>query len=50
VNGQVACTKRFYYSGHAAPDIAVTITGSAGDVNRLSLWQLSHISRDRLTS
>jgi len=50
VNGQVACTKRFYYSGHAAPDIAVSVTGSAGGVSRLSLWQLSPISKDRLTS
>jgi len=49
VNGQVACTKRFYYPGQPAPEIAVSATGNAADVSRLSLWQLAPISKDRLT-
>jgi beta-fructofuranosidase len=50
VNGQITCTKRFYYPGPVAPEIAVSVTGKAGDVSRLSLWQLAPISKDRLTS
>ena len=50
VNGQVSCTKRFYYPGGAAPEIAVSVTGKTADITRLSLWQYSAISRDRLTS
>lgn len=50
VNGQVNCTKRFYYEGQAAPEIAVSATGKAADFVRLSLWQLAPISKDRLTS
>jgi beta-fructofuranosidase len=50
VNGQVSCTKRFYYPGPAAPEIAVSVTGKAADITRLSLWQLAPVSKDRLTS
>jgi len=50
VNGQATSTKRFYYPGPTAPEIAVSITGNAKDVTRLSLWQLAPISPDRLTT
>jgi beta-fructofuranosidase len=50
VNNQATCTKRFYYPGPTAPAIAVSVTGKASDISRLSLWQLSPISKDRLTS
>jgi sucrose-6-phosphate hydrolase SacC (GH32 family) len=50
VNGQVSCTKRFYYPGTTAPEITVSVTGEAADITRLSLWQLAPISKDRLTT
>ena len=50
VNSQATSTKRFYYPGNTAPEIAVSITGNAKDVTRLSLWQLQPISKDRLTT
>jgi beta-fructofuranosidase len=50
VNNQSASTKRFYYPGPAAPEIAVSVTGNVAEIHRLSLWQLSPISPDRLTS
>jgi len=50
VNNQITCTKRFYYPGQTAPEIAVSFTGNPADVTRLSLWQLSPISKDRLTT
>ena len=50
VNNQVACTRRFYYPGSAAPEIAISITGNPSSVNRLSLWQLNPITKDRLTT
>jgi len=50
VNNQTTYTKRFYYPGSTAPDIAVNITGNQADITRLSLWQLTPISKDRLTT
>jgi len=50
VNNQAACTTRFYYPGNKAPEIAVSITGNISGINRLSLWQLSPISSNRLSS
>ena len=50
VNNQITCTKRFYYPGVAAPEIAVSITGKQSDISRLSMWQLTPISKDRLTT
>ncbi|HEX4309066.1 MAG TPA: glycoside hydrolase family 32 protein [Acidobacteriaceae bacterium] len=50
VNNQVTCTRRFYYPGSTAPEIAVSITGNQSDISRLSLWQLNPISKDRLTT
>ena len=35
---------------HSRAQVAVSITGNAHDVTRLSLWQLSPISKDRLTT
>jgi beta-fructofuranosidase len=49
-NHQVTLTKRFYYPGPAAPEIAVSITGKREDLTRLSLWQLAPISSNRLTT
>jgi sucrose-6-phosphate hydrolase SacC (GH32 family) len=50
VNNQVTCTKRFYYPGPTAPEIAVSITGKQSDITGLSMWQLTPISKDRLTT
>jgi beta-fructofuranosidase len=50
INNQVTHTKRFYYPGNTAPEIAISITGNPSDVTRLSLWQLTPISKDRLTT
>jgi len=50
VNNQTTYTKRFYYPGKTAPEIAVGITGNQADITRLSLWQLTPISKDRLTT
>ena len=50
INKQVTHTKRFYYPGQTAPDIAIGITGNPTDITRLSLWQLTPISKDRLTT
>jgi beta-fructofuranosidase len=50
VNNQTTYTKRFYYPGPTAPEIAVNITGNSSDVTRLSMWQINPISKDRLTS
>jgi beta-fructofuranosidase len=50
VNNQTSYTKRFYYPGQTAPEIAVTFTGKTSDITRLSMWQLTPISKDRLTT
>jgi beta-fructofuranosidase len=50
INRQAANTKRFYYSGSKAPEIGVSIPGSLQPLTHLSLWQLSPISADRLTT
>jgi beta-fructofuranosidase len=50
VNNQTTLTKRFYYPGKTAPEIAVSITGQQQAITRLSLWQLTPISKDRLTT
>ena len=48
VSQRVGYTKRFYYTARTAPDILVHATGAA-DVT-LSAWQVSPISKDRLTT
>ncbi len=50
VNNQSAITKRFDYPNTTAPDIAVNFTGTPDSVTRLSLWQLTPISKNRLTT
>jgi len=50
VNGEAAFTKRFYYPGSKAPEIAISVTGKTSDISRLSMWQLSPISNNRLTT
>jgi len=50
VNNQAGCTRRFYYPGAKAPEIAVSITGKQQDISRLSMWQYSAISSNRLTT
>ena len=50
VNGQVALTKRFYYSGRSPRDLHLQWKGATGSIAGLSVWQLQPISADRLTS
>ena len=50
VNGQIAWTKRFYYSGPNAKDLKLRWSGSTASILRLSCWQISPISNDRLTT
>jgi len=50
VNNQATLTKRFYYPGPTAPEIAVTLTGKQSDIARLSQWPITPISKDRLTT
>lgn len=47
---QAAFTKRFYYPGQTAPEIAISITGDPKAITRLILWPLNPISKDRLTT
>ncbi len=49
-NHQSSITRRFYYPGSTAPQIALSITGKTAAIQRLSLWQLNPISKDRLTT
>jgi beta-fructofuranosidase len=49
-NSTGAVTKRFYFSGSTAPPIRVKITEGWKSFSALSLWQVSPISRDRLTT
>jgi beta-fructofuranosidase len=49
VNGQIACTRRFYYSGNAQP-LRLKWTGKTADIASLSLWQLTPTSNDRFTT
>lgn len=50
VNRQVALTKRFYYAGNGERDVRLQWTGKTSNLVSLSVWQLSSISPDRLTS
>jgi beta-fructofuranosidase len=55
INHHVAYTKRFYYPGPsypgpAAPELRVRISGNANDRASLSIWQLTPVSPDRLTT
>ena len=50
VNKRSAYTKRFYYRGSSAPQIGIRIIGKTRSLSNLSMWQISPISPDRLTS
>ena len=50
VNHQVAWTKRFYYQGNSAPNLHLKFSGNVTNVESLTVWQLSPISADRLTT
>ena len=50
VNDQIAFTKRFYYASRTPHDMCMKWTGRTTDIVSLSVWQLSAISSDRLTS
>lgn len=50
VNRQVAWTKRFYYSGSAPQALRMKWQGKTTNIAQLSIWQLSPISSDRLTT
>lgn len=50
VNNQVACTKHIYSPDSIAKDIYMQWKGSTSNIVGLSVWQLSPISADRLTT
>ena len=50
VNRQVAFTKRFYISGNKQRALGLQWQGKTSALRKLSFWQLSPISADRLTS
>jgi beta-fructofuranosidase len=50
VNGQIAFTKRFYYPGGIPLDLRLHWRGKTASIARLSIWQLSPISSNRLTA
>ena len=47
---RVAYTKRFYYSGDRAPHLCLKWAGRTADIESLTVWQLTPISTNRLTS
>jgi beta-fructofuranosidase len=50
INRQAAYTKRFYYPGKRQPEMRVSISGKTTNLSSLSIWQLSPISPNRLTT
>jgi beta-fructofuranosidase len=50
VNQRLACTKRFYVAGSSSRDLRLQWTGKTTAIERLSLWQLTPVSSDRLTT
>lgn len=50
INNRAAYTKRFYYSGSQAPRATLRILGKTTNLSSLSMWQLTPISPDRLTT
>jgi beta-fructofuranosidase len=50
VNKQAACTKRFYVPGNGEHAVRLQWKGNTTSIARLSVWQLTPISADRLTS
>ena len=50
VNKQGAHTKRFYYEGSRERDVRLKWVGDPLSIEGLSVWQLSPVSADRLTT
>ncbi len=50
VSGQIAFTKRFYYSEKLPQALRLHWTGSITAIATLSIWQIIPISKDRLTT
>lgn len=50
VNRRVAYTKRFYLRGNHPRKLRLEWTGSISAIEKLSVWQIAPISRDRLTT
>jgi beta-fructofuranosidase len=50
VNQQIACTRRFYYTGGKPQDLCMKWSGKSSSLVSLSVSQLSPISADRLTT
>ena len=50
VNQRAAWTKRFYPAGSSAQDLRLSWTGKTANLHSLSVWQMSPISADRLTT
>ena len=50
LNRQAGYTKRFYYPGPHAPEIALRIAGKSTSITKLTAWQLAPISPNRLTT
>jgi beta-fructofuranosidase len=50
VNHQVACTRRFYYDGANPQELHMNWTGRTTNLVGFTVWQLSPISTDRLTT
>ncbi|HTU50764.1 MAG TPA: glycoside hydrolase family 32 protein [Acidobacteriaceae bacterium] len=50
VNKQITYTKRFYYRGTDAPTMTLRVLGRTTNLSSLEMWQLSPISRNRLTT
>ncbi len=50
VNGQIAWTKRFYPAGNTAQSMRLQCSAGVAGIERLSVWQMTPISSDRLIS
>lgn len=50
VGGAAAYTKRFYYASSSAPRTRLHVEEGSRNIERLSMWQIAPISRDRLTT
>ena len=50
VNHQAAWVKRFYYAGGHAQDLCLKWVGTTAELVSLSVWELTPISSDQLTT
>ena len=50
VNGEIAWTKRFYYSGKSQQDLHIGWEGKTSSILSFEVWQMTPISPDRLTT